>query len=243
MVVPAGTEPLDGLETISCRRFENRTWETVADLIAPETTLSLHWPGREPTVLNAFPHRLEDLALGHALLEFCGQDQVPVLDRIAEGAFFLSPQARTRGADRSGDALSAPRLAGSRVLALMKEFIEHPGRWDSTGCFHKMAVLDPEQDTFLFRVEDIGRHNCVDRVAALLLDKGLDADRLALFVSARATASLVGKIVKAGFRILVSRSAVTMAGVDAARASGLSLAGFARKNRVTVFTDEMGRFQ
>jgi len=62
-----------------------------------------------------------------------------------------------------------------------------------------------------------------------------------LYVTARATASLVGKAVRSGYAVMVSRSAVTTAGVETARKAGMTLLGFSRENRFSIFTDTHAR--
>jgi len=123
----------------------------------------------------------------------------------------------------------------------MAAFISSPGRWEGTGCFHRAALFDPGSRTFARRAEDIGRHNCLDRLAGYAAREDDSLARYALFVSARMTASLAAKAARAGFRMIVSRSAVTTAAIDAAQDAGVTLAGFARENRFTVFADPAER--
>jgi FdhD protein len=114
------------------------------------------------------------------------------------------------------------------------------GNWEATGCFHRAGILDPGAGRFLKVVEDIGRHNCMDRLAGWMLAAGAAPSGLALFASCRFTASLLAKVVRAGFGLAVSRSALTTAALDLARSQGLALAGFAREGRFTVFHDPAG---
>jgi FdhD protein len=77
-------------------------------------------------------------------------------------------------------ARSGPRrhvfLAPGNVVESMRRFIAAPGLWNDTGCFHRACALDPVIGDFSFRAEDIGRHNCLDRLCgqALRADRGLD---------------------------------------------------------------------
>jgi FdhD protein len=84
--------------------------------------------------------------------------------------------------------------------------------------------------------EDIGRHNAVDKVVGrLLLDGGLPASGLALWVSGRASFEMVQKAWAAGFGSLVSVSAASSLAVDAARNAGMTLIGFARDESATIY--------
>lgn len=219
-----------------CRRYNKGAFAACSDVVAPEHPVLLNWPGREPVRLWAYPESLEHLALGHALLEFCEPGRIPVLESRRDSTFFLAPAADER---RLAPA-SACRLDPETLLAAMDAFVAMKGRWEDTGCFHRMAALDPETGGFLHVVEDIGRHNCIDRMAGWALVEGRNPASLVLCVSARATASLVGKAVSAGFGCLVSKSAVTTAGIEIAYSGRMSLAGFARSGRFTVYAEAAG---
>jgi FdhD protein len=119
--------------------------------------------------------------------------------------------------------------------------MELPGHFNTTGCFHRAALYDPATRAFIHHTEDIGRHNCLDRLAGWAFDQRLTPSAFALFVTARATASLVTKAVHSGYGVMISRSAVTTGAVALARAAGMTLIGFSRENRFSVFTDPHAR--
>lgn len=138
------------------------------------------------------------------------------------------------------------RISAQELLAHMTAFIRAPGLWDNTGCFHRAALLDMHSGRTVRVAEDIGRHNCIDRLAgyAALHDPvGLHPSRFVLLISSRITASLYHKARRAGFGCMVSRSAVTSGSYKAALVDGVSLLGFCRPEdaRLTVFTDGDGK--
>jgi len=107
--------------------------------------------------------------------------------------------------------------------------------FETTGGVHAAAAFDRNGDLVLVR-EDIGRHNAVDKVVGrLLLDGLLPAAELGLWVSGRASFELVQKAWAAGFASLVAVSAPSSLAVEAARAAGMTLAGFARPGRLNVY--------
>lgn len=138
------------------------------------------------------------------------------------------------------------RISAQALLEHMTAFIRAPGLWDNTGCFHRAALLDIGSGRTVRVAEDIGRHNCIDRLAgyAALHDPvGLHPSRFVLLISSRITASLYHKARRAGFSCMVSRSAVTSGSYKAALADGVSLLGFCRPEdaRLTVFADAENR--
>lgn len=231
------SQPPAGLATVGCRRFEKGEWRDFTDTVTPEVSIALLWPGAEPVNLWAYPDDLETLALGHALIELCQPGQVPELQGVEGQSFSLSPVP----ASERPEAQTPRPLEPEEILRRMDEFVTGDGNWDATGCFHRMAVYCPARQAFIDTVEDIGRHNCIDRIAARMLAAGEAPGELALFISARATASLADKIARAGFGAVISRAAVTTAGLACAVDAGMTLVGFARPGRFTVFNDPDGR--
>jgi FdhD protein len=107
--------------------------------------------------------------------------------------------------------------------------------FDATGGVHAAAAFDRDGETVVMR-EDIGRHNAVDKVAGrLLLDDRLPAGDLGLWVSGRASFEIVQKAWSAGFAAVVAVSAPSSLAVEAARAAGMTLAGFARAGRLNIY--------
>ena len=226
-----GEKGSPGLAKVRCTRFKDGAFADFEDLVSPEHEVALHWPDRDPVRLWAFPHQLEELALGHALLELCAPGQVPAIQWARDGVYHMVPLEDAR----SDAPPSEHSLTPEFVVKAMREFMARPGYWEDTGCFHRMAALDPGSGEFLHVVEDIGRHNCVDRMAGWALLHGWNPSALVLCVSARATASLMRKIMRAGFSCVISRSAVTTAAMAMAAGARMTLAGFARPGRFTVF--------
>lgn len=144
----------------------------------------------------------------------------------------------TVGEDIDFPLPSPPKCWQARaVLTAMDAFIEAEGLWDTTGCFHRAGVYNMQQGKLMKRAEDIGRHNCVDRLAGWSVLEGIPLSDKVLLISARMTSSLCAKAIRAGFPVIVSRSAVTTAAIAMAKEAHVTLLGFARtqEERFTVF--------
>jgi FdhD protein len=124
------------------------------------------------------------------------------------------------------------------LAALPGKVREAQGLFGATGGSHAAGAISRDGEPIIVR-EDIGRHNAVDKVVGrLLLDGGLPASELALFVSGRASFEMVQKAWAAGFPTVVAVSAPSALAVATARAAGITLAGFARDGRVNVYAPE-----
>lgn len=255
----SGPAPLD----VRARRFRCGRWKDLPEVAAREEAVRVLHPGGSAD-LWAWPHELEDLALGHVLLDcspcgtaaFCsdrgqgnalGDKPVPLragrVERLdaSEGRHCLRVCLELSPAD-SAVPVTTPRLGAAALLARMNDFFAEPGLWDGTGSFHRAGLFHPEKG--LVRVaEDIGRHNCLDRLAGFCARQNHEPAEHALFISARITGSLYAKARRAGFALLVSRGAVTSAALTSAMAQGITLVGFCRpaEERLTVFCDSAGR--
>jgi FdhD protein len=137
----------------------------------------------------------------------------------------------SRLAPIAGAAFDLDVLAGvpDRIRALQPLFL-------ATGAVHGAAAVDLAGEPIVVR-EDIGRHNAVDKVVGrLLLDGRLPADNLALYVSGRASFELVQKAWAAGFVAMIAVSAPSSLAVEAARSAGITLVGFARGDRLNIYS-------
>ena len=104
-----------------------------------------------------------------------------------------------------------------------------------TGSAH-VAILVSRRGEILFTVEDIGRHNAVDKAVGWALMQGIRRDNCFLVVSGRLPADMVQKAAGAGVPMLVSVSAATASGVEKAISEGITLVGFAREGRMNIYS-------
>ncbi len=122
------------------------------------------------------------------------------------------------------------------LLAASDKVREQQELFSATGSVHAAAEILPDGSIGVVR-EDIGRHNAVDKVLGrLLLDGRLPATDRALYVSGRASFEMVQKAWAGGFSAVVAVSAPSALAVDTARAANLLLAGFARDQKMNIYS-------
>ncbi|MTJ80037.1 MAG: formate dehydrogenase accessory sulfurtransferase FdhD [Telmatospirillum sp.] len=125
-----------------------------------------------------------------------------------------------------------PAAAVARALPAMQE---RQTLHRLTGSVHAVAWVSADGRVEALR-EDVGRHNALDKLIGHLIRGNVDPMTGFALTSSRASYEMVQKAVAAGIGMLVAVSAPTALAVRLAGESGLTLAGFARGNRVVVYS-------
>ena len=136
------------------------------------------------------------------------------------------------------DEIVLPRaqLRTSWLYALTRKINTTPSLYLEAGAIHGCVLC--ERDRPLVYMEDVGRHNAVDKVAGWLFRHDVDPGAMIFYTTGRLTSEMVIKTVRMGIPILVSRSGFTEWGVELARKAGLTLIGRARGKRFLALAGE-----
>ena len=126
---------------------------------------------------------------------------------------------------------AAARLHTGQLMRLTKAINTTPSLYLSAGAIHGCVLA--RGDDVLVYMEDVGRHNAVDKIAGWMFLNGVSGDDKIFYTTGRLTSEMVIKTVQMQIPILVSRSGFTESGVDLARKAGLTLIGRARGKRFT----------
>ena len=199
-------------QTIVLRRIRDGEILDAKDEVALEHhfTIPLHRGGQVEAVCS--PTYVEDFILGRRYL----------LDDLMHKEYPPQPEG----------VLSAVEI--DTVLRLTQELFETPGDlFQSTGCAHSCALVTDGQ-VQCYR-EDIGRHNALDKVIGYALRNGIPMGKSIVFSSGRISQDYLEKVIKAGFRIVVSRAAVTASAVALARKENITMLGFIRRNGGNIY--------
>ena len=128
------------------------------------------------------------------------------------------------------------RLHTSWLYALTRKINSAPSLYLEAGAIHGCVLC--QGDRSLIYMEDVGRHNAVDKIAGYMLLKGIEPADKIFYTTGRLTSEMVIKTVQMGIPILISRSGFTAWGVELARKAGLTLIGRARGRRFIALSGE-----
>jgi FdhD protein len=136
------------------------------------------------------------------------------------------------------DNVTLPKatLRTSWLYSLTHQINTTPSLYLEAGAIHGCVLA--QEDRPLVYMEDVGRHNAVDKIAGWMFKHRVRADDKIFYTTGRLTSEMVIKTVRMGIPILVSRSGFTAWGVELARKANLTLIGRARGKRFVALAGE-----
>jgi len=127
-------------------------------------------------------------------------------------------------------------LRTSWLYALTRKINTAPSLYLAAGAIHGCVLC--EADRVLLYMEDVGRHNAVDKIAGYMHLNGISPAGKIFYTTGRLTSEMVIKTVQMAIPILISRSGFTAWGVELARQAGLTLIGRAKGRRFIALAGE-----
>jgi len=262
--VPLGPmpDPLDPRLTARVSGIDH-TGTRVETSVTVERPLTLYLNGQEIVTMMTIGDHPELLALGYLLNQAMLQPGDPVTavehDEELGVVVVRTPTETDFQAKLRKKTLTSGCAQGTAFGDLMERFdqvrlsdtatlrtswlhrLTHdintcPSLYLEAGAIHG-AVLCRESKILAY-MEDVGRHNAVDKVAGWMFRMNIDPGICLFYTTGRLTSEMVIKTVRMGIPILVSRSGFTAWGVELARKAGLTLIGRARGRRFIALSGE-----
>ena len=136
------------------------------------------------------------------------------------------------------EGLTLPRaeIRTSWLYALAQRINTTPSLYLEAGAIHGTVLC--RGDRPLVYMEDVGRHNAVDKIAGWMLSEGVGPEDKILYTTGRLTSEMVIKTALMGIPVLASRSGFTAWGVEIARQVDLTLIGRMRGRRFVCLSGE-----
>ena len=240
----------------------NEAGERVETAVPVERALTLYLNAQEIVTMMTINDYPEDLALGYLLNQnmLLPDDVVTGVDydddlsvvvvrteRQTDFETKLKKRTQTSGCAQGtafGDlmeALETIQLADAPLHTSWLYRLNHainttPSLYLEAGAIHGCVLA--REDRPLVYMEDVGRHNAVDKIAGWMFRHGESGADKIFYTTGRLTSEMVIKTVRMGIPILVSRSGFTAWGVELARQCGLTLIGRAKGKRFLALAGE-----
>ncbi len=264
MTVPLLVQP-DPADPRLTRRVVGRdhTGATIETAVTVEAPLTLYLNRQEIVTMMTIGDRPADLAIGYLLNQGMlapddtvtavdyDQDLAVVVVRTPQKTDFeqkLRKRTQTSGCAQGtafGDLMEGfaeVRLAPDAVLrtswlyGLLRAINTLPTLYLEAGAIHGCALC--RGDAPLVYMEDVGRHNAVDKIAGWMFTTGTPPEDKIFYTTGRLTSEMVIKAVRMRIPILVSRSGFTAWAVDLAREANLTLIGRCKGKRFVALAGE-----
>ena len=124
-------------------------------------------------------------------------------------------------------------IGATQIIRDIEHLTDEAKVWQKTAGVH-VAQLKYE-DKIIIR-EDVSRHVAVDKVIGAAAKEGYDFSRCYISYSGRMPADMLIKVIRVGIPIIISNAAPASSGIDVARLGNITMIGFVRDNRFTIFT-------
>ncbi len=250
-----------GAYTLTYTGYYDSEHRTVRGVVPMEREITLHVNGRPLVRLMCTPTQLEALALGFlfnegvikqldevAVLKPCSGGQgldvwlehdvdVPQLRAITSGCSGGTTFESTSEAHYQVEA--GLRVTPEQVTNLMKELSDAAALYHRSGGVHTAALVAVGGEERLVCVaSDIGRHNTLDKIAGVCLQKGYREQDCVLLTSGRISSEMVSKVARMKVGIVVSRTSPTSLSVQLARSWGITLIGYTKRRSFRVYAGD-----
>ncbi|EFH11824.1 formate dehydrogenase accessory sulfurtransferase FdhD [Pseudoroseomonas cervicalis] len=241
----------------------DQTGRPVETSVTVERALTLYLNGQEIVTMMTIGDHPEDLALGYLLNQGMlrpedaitgiehDEDLGVVVVRTAEATDHeakLRKKTLTSGCAQGtafGDLMDGfsqvrlpleAELRTSWLYGLLRAINTLPTLYLEAGAIHGCALC--RQDQPIVYMEDVGRHNAVDKIAGWMARNQEPAGDKIFYTTGRLTSEMVIKTVRMGIPILISRSGFTAWGVELAREANLTLIGRCKGSRFLALAGE-----
>lgn len=255
------------LQAVSAHRLDGEASLDVNETLAAEVPVAMQYNARPHAVMMATPSNLDDFAFGFALTEriiasvseltlaaTLWTEHGVALEMLIPQQRFLLLQTRERNlTGRTGCGLcgtatleaairpvrrvdpSGPRADVQALREGMRRLAALQPLNDASGAVHAAALLTTDGG-FTVR-EDVGRHNAIDKAVGAVMRAGQVPH--SLLVTSRASYEVVHKAAEVGCRLVAAISAPTALALRLAQEAGVTLVGWTRPPRLTVYCGEL----
>lgn len=247
---------------ISAQRFSKGNLETAVISVARESPYTLFVNDREILSIATLPTHLKQLFIGFLVSEGILLRREEIIEcRVDNAARIVMveldvPQERVAALEKKGmltsgcaggvifsvESASRPRqksptrlkVSASTIIKRMQELDRYPGIYSVTRGVHAASLADQEQTLVI--LEDLGRHNAVDKIVGHCFLNQIDTSDKLLLSTGRITSEVLIKAARSNFPIVISRSSASSIAIATAKQQQIDVATYVRGGRFNYFS-------
>ena len=235
--------------------------EEKADWITEEVPLTIEVNGREMATLLCSPNDMKSLVVGFLYTSGFIEEASAITSLVVDSERWKAyvdavvnfpPEVIFKRIYTSGcgkgvifhspmDLMQRIRIPdgfaidGEKIAELMRKFLTGSGEYRQTGGVHSSALVGEDG---MILMDDLGRHNAVDKVIGEGLLKRVGFGDKMLLTSGRISSEIVSKVLRCRAPVIASSGAPTNQAVKLARDANLTVLGFIRGKRMNVYSGE-----
>lgn len=245
-------------------KIKNNITEISEDYITEEITLAIDVNNKEIVQLLCSPDNLKDLTIGYlftsgiinTINDVKKIDIIPILgEKILTNVELANPNKidnlnfksiQPTGCGKGNiiinesvilnKIISDLKIKSSVILSLMNEFQNKSENYKKSGGVHSAAIV--EDNRIIAFMDDIGRHNAIDKVIGKLIMDCVPLDNKIIFTSGRITSEILQKIRMCRIPVIVTKSAPTDQAIKICNENNITLLGFVRGNRMNIYSNK-----
>ncbi|WP_300409889.1 formate dehydrogenase accessory sulfurtransferase FdhD [Lagierella sp.] len=194
--------------------------------------------GKKTFNLTSSPFNIEELVIGNMWMRnlLDKKEDIKTI-KYTKGLIEVELNILLREEERKYRVVKSDlTLAKKQVPILMKELQDRANLFSRTGGVHNAAISDGQR--LLVFMEDIGRHNTVDKLMGYCILNDISLEDKIMVFSGRIPFEIINKLSKMNVPIFISKSAPTSLGVEMARKYNITLCGFTRGERYHIYSDD-----
>lgn len=255
---------LDNKVDVEIIKIKGDRRDTLMDQVIREYPFTIYMNDQEIITLLCTPEDLEELATGFLISEGFLDDfsevekwnldgekgiinmhanikEKPLRDKLrgkrtitsgcGKGTSFFN----VLDSSKSKKIKKIMEMSSRTVVQLMREFNNQSSLFNDTGGVHSCALCNREE--ILVHRDDIGRHNALDKILGWGHINEQEFGQTMVLTTGRISSEILIKIARRGIPVVISRSAPTSLAVDLARELGITLVGFARGDKMNIYTN------
>ena len=238
--------------------YKKDDWSSHAGAIIEEALISIYVNGVELATIMATPQEQDLLALGFLKNEglISSPDEIEILHISELGCCvdiwlnrpFEKPKRTIITSGCGGGVTFTDPEVGieplNSAITLEPELLRHAFRrlqspqslYARSRGVHAAGLLDPQTEELIAVVEDVGRHNTIDKLTGCCLKHGIETRDRVLLVTGRISSEMMRKTAMMGCPVVASRTSPTSLSVEMATAWNITLVGYVRQGRMRVYS-------